>query len=367
MGGKAISKITSNPIRIGKETYAFIKSYINILCKEKDQFVRFTVIDSLPGKDSFGDIDILIAEDAGFNRSEFEIAMNFELNQNKYPILKNGPASSLVLDLENTGQFQIDFIYVDPEDFEISKNYHGKEDLGNLLGRIFNGLGCKFTHRGLVYRHIIDDQLRGEIVLSKDYSKILDSIGLDSNRVKEISTREELYEFVVSSPFFNPSYFLLENRNHAARVRDSKRPSYMEFLNYIKDFSDRNSIADKNYYISLIFHFGKETEYLNLLREDAIKNLRKAVVNPTHIKNVTNFTREELGKVVKSLRSDLIFSDSNLLNVPFRELRSILDDMIEPLYSKESVNEENECTWIGNGLGRCRRDSKQHTTRNRTN
>jgi hypothetical protein len=46
---------------------------------------------------------------------------------------------------------------------------------------------------------------------------------------------ESIFEFVASGKFFSPEIYLLHNRNHASRTRDSKRESYMWFLRWCEE------------------------------------------------------------------------------------------------------------------------------------
>ncbi|WP_457824345.1 hypothetical protein, partial [Staphylococcus aureus] len=48
----------------------------------------------------------------------------------------------------------------------------------------------------------------------------------------------DIFQFVVSSPYANLDIYLLENRNHKSRIRDSKRPTYNAFLDWLEQQTD---------------------------------------------------------------------------------------------------------------------------------
>lgn len=80
------------------------------------------------------------------------------------------------------------------------------------------------------------DYLFRQICLTRDYDVALRFLGYDPARLHaDFDTREEIFEYVAGSTYFNRDIFLLENRNAKARERDRKRPTYMAFLKWCEE------------------------------------------------------------------------------------------------------------------------------------
>jgi hypothetical protein len=338
MGGNAIKPFVENPVRINTELYKEVSKFV--LEHIKNVYPEGTLVKELgtfSDKESFGDIDVLVGVteiiDDVIDSRILESYLNERFNLGKYAVINNGPTSSFVLTLitdeYEEAQFQVDLNYVPYEVFDCAHYYHGNADLGNLLGRIFAGIGLKYRHTGLYYIHKSETLVVGEILLTNQFSEILNAIGLDIADAN-FATAEDVYDFVISSPFFHKDLFLFENRNHDARVRDSKRKHYNEFLEYIKDLPSGKMIANQNFAMSLVFHFGKELELLNLMKKEAGRLMFKAVADTKLIQEKTGLDGIELGDLMKTLRSDIFFDGNALLKKGFKVGRDRLMDIICP-------------------------------------
>jgi hypothetical protein len=192
---------------------------------------KVRVIKAYRDKPSFGDLDILI---------ESEYLQPFWIDRvseafNSKDSTKNGNVLSIEF-----REMQVDIIATKSDEFESSYQYFNYNDLGNLVGRVAHSMGLKLGHDGLTYKFMgAERYVFKEIKLLDDWEDVLPVLGYDWNRYKQgFDTLEDLFEFVVSSPFFNKAIYALENRNHAARTRDSKRKTYMEFLTWLEDYEE---------------------------------------------------------------------------------------------------------------------------------
>lgn len=135
--------------------------------------------------------------------------------------------------------FQVDFINAHGH-MHWAKHYFGFNDLGNLIGRIAHKLGFKFGQDGLWYvlrDEEYDSRVIAELLITRDIGKALELLGYDKQLYAEgilgdFKELEDIFTFVASTPYFNPNIYLLDNRNAKARVRDSKRKTYMAFLEW---------------------------------------------------------------------------------------------------------------------------------------
>jgi hypothetical protein len=335
MGGNAIKKTAPNPVSVQS---SLIETVINQAMTAIETAVGDTEIQFLPmrtfkDKVSYGDLDFVVGLPSSVDvakRHSIEEHLNEILSDSSYEIVRNGPVSSFAMELGNNEQFQIDLNYVDIADFECAYLYHGNGDLGNLLGRIFAGIGLKYRHTGLYYIHRNEDNIIGDILLTNDTQEIYNVIGLKMPD-EPFETREDVFDFVTSSPFFHPSFFTFDNRNNHARQRDSNRPNYMAFLEYIDQKSYRvKPLAGKDFGMSMVFHFGKLAHLFNLMKAEAGRVLAKSVIDPVMIEQSTGLGGQDLGILMKSLRDDPVLAPERLLHLGFTDGRNTLHDILNP-------------------------------------
>ena len=206
-------------------------------------------------KESFGDADYILSME-GYNGNMREyITETFKPNE----IFHNGNCWTF-----DYNELQVDLITVAPEHFDSNYNYLSYNDLGNYIGKIAHGFGFKYGQEGLMYDHNFKGSNIGRVIISKDYDKIYEFLGLDYNRWRQgFDTLEEIFEFVSKSKYFNWEYLQLENNNRINRERDIKRKSYMSFLDYIeKNCKDDNHRfqyeKDKSVYVEAANKFFPE-------------------------------------------------------------------------------------------------------------
>lgn len=119
----------------------------------------------------------------------------------------------------------------------------------------------KYGQIGLFMDFYHKDKKLGRILISKDYDKIYEFLGLSYDRWREgFDELEDIFSFISESKYFNWEYLQLENNNRVNRERDAKRKSYMSFLEYIdKNCKDDNHRypyeKDKSVYLKQVADF----------------------------------------------------------------------------------------------------------------
>lgn len=290
MGGLAIKKVLYNqePTRLNVEQYnRVVKEVTDALTaiKEKHLFPgEFRVVPHVRNKESFGDLDVIISmprDDDMYN--------DLVMNSGEYKYVKNGPVTSYVhatcdIDSEGLPQwtlFQVDFIFVSVDGFKAMCNYHGYGDIGNFLGRLAHGMGLKYGHTGLSYTYKIDTYVVSEIHLSSDQQQILEFFGLSYTKYQlGFDSMDDVYEYIMASPYFHPSLFDLDMRSYEGRVRDQKRPTYNRFIEVMNEREfPKKPLVRQDYFLVALVHFGKFDEYTQLMREEADRLFQRAVFN----------------------------------------------------------------------------------------
>jgi len=228
MGGHALKNTFTR--RYEAMEFHVLSNEISMLIADSNKFLKFYIFKGWKHKTSFGDLDSLILPKDGTNVKEF-IEKTFNPNE----VVKNGSCISF-----DYKELQIDFIISEPENWDTQKAYLLYGDLGNLVGRLYNAnFGLKYGHAGLSFtvKDENNNQVYGDWIVSKNIQKIFENIGLNWDKFMEgFNSKEEVYDYIISSKYFNPSIFDYEELNHINRTRNQKREFYSSFLEYIKDF-----------------------------------------------------------------------------------------------------------------------------------
>lgn len=232
MGGNALKNTTTR--RYAAAEYHAL--CLNVVRKLREAFdddkYHISVIKSYADKETFGDMDVLIAPVAGqpvIGADVYEEAVRTMFGPHE--LVRNSHVTSFdVLGL------QVDLIVCKPDEYETCVNYFAYNDLGNLLGRLANAIGLKLGHAGLSYVWRVGTHVFDEKVLTTDWALILEVLGLDAARYNAgFQTRTDIFDFVSSSKLFSPEIYLLKNRNNRDRARDRKRETYQQFLIYCEN------------------------------------------------------------------------------------------------------------------------------------
>lgn len=230
MGGNALS---CKSVRLTKNDYNRVAGDCVAKLREFYPGKRIEALGSYRSKADFGDCDILVESCEAYDPHAAAAALGAK------EVVRNGPVTSVGvlvnpdLPFGNGNVFQVDLITMAPVEFDFALRYFGHGDTGNLLGRIAHAQGVSLRHDGLVYIFRDDGHKFREIFLTRDYAQALQFMGYDPNVLaRGFETKEDVYRYVATSPFFNRDIFLLENRNAKSRVRDAKRVMYMEFLEW---------------------------------------------------------------------------------------------------------------------------------------
>ena len=243
--GNVFTSETFKSRRVEKEEFLVIKETIIELFKEYNidlYFGKYT-----KNKESFGDLDIIVSNE--HTQDCIDI-----LNYEQFKSSKNSNVLSFLYE-----DFQIDLIFVNPEILPYAVEYYSWNDIHNLIGKLAKKAGFKHGQNGLEY--VIRDQslnsdgrLLDEIFLSNDPYLILKILELDVDRYKAgFENVTEMFEYVATSPYFNPHFYQLSELTNKDRVRDRKRVNFQLFLDWCEtlemDLDDKFIISKEHRYI----------------------------------------------------------------------------------------------------------------------
>lgn len=241
MGGNALTIKTR---RYSKQEYQEAVHQITPLLPRMVK--KYFVPPSYESKETFGDLDILVVPKS--NQRDLVAAVRFHLNPEE---IKTNPNAIHF----NHGELQVDLILVPEQEFEIASIYYSFNDFGNFTGRLFKSFGVnglfskeiKFGGDGLTYTiyNSTYDKKFERVLLSRDPSEIFSFVGLSYGRYKEgFKTLEDIFDFIMASPYFNSrSYSGIVGNNHE-RGRDRKRPNMIRFYEYTQEKEHTNFESD---------------------------------------------------------------------------------------------------------------------------
>ena len=306
MGGNLFSHLR----RLTKSEYTEIESLV--VSKLTNYNIPYSLIPYYKNKDSFGDLDILV-DFADVNNtlpSFLEKVFNDDKYEFKY--YKNGNVHSI----RYLG-FQVDFINVFKDKFGINQFYFSYNDLNNLVGKLARRLNCKLGNNGLFYKHYSSDKSKKiEWFLSDNPREIYGFLELDyETYLKGFDELQDIYNFVMSSDLFIPNiYDLLK---HKDRVRDKKRTTYINFLEYIKNnprYSYFKLPLNIPQYVGDYFKVDLEQKIKEWDNQQKLNKQLKEKYNGKIVSGITNLTDKELGKFISYMNSKIKVLNLNLID-----------------------------------------------------
>lgn len=288
MGGKALQKYGIKTERKSSQDFFNIASEmairlsygLGITASTPVEFEYSPTILSQPVrcyrlKQDHGDLDVLIKVDVEFELNGIDLKKYIAEKFKPRVIHSNGGVHSF--DYQN---FQIDFIPIREEDWEVAQVYFSYDPLGNAMGKTFHKMNLSYGWDGLKFKYRnFNGRNSANIPITKNPRKIFDFGGYDYDRyLKGFRTIEEIFDFVIAGKYFDGEMFNMENLNHIDRKRNRKRGSYHAFLNYIEEngIETRYEFRDKSYYVPMINEAFPEANFFQTLEAlDARDSINK--------------------------------------------------------------------------------------------
>lgn len=316
MGGTAVPNVT----RMTKEQYdnlgLIMETFFESFNKDLNDFCEHSIIPSYKSKIDFGDMDIIVCSESEEYRILVEEYLeNYDLFKNNFALsrFKNG----LVTSYSIMGH-QVDLIFSPPDEYEFSLNYYSYNDVCNLIGRISHKLGFKFGHNGLWFILKEKDTLIKEILITQNFKKALEIFNFSYEEFQSgFDDLEDIFNYISDNIFFSPEIYLLENRNHTARVRDRKRKTYMSFLDYCKS-AKSNFQYDENTKINFINNFKiTHLQFYKQLNQEKlyydIFSLSKNKLTKEILEKHTGLKDKELGDYIFHTKSIMTLNQWHVL------------------------------------------------------
>lgn len=288
---------------------------------------------SYRSKESYGDVDVITYYSPP---KEEEILSRVKKQFGEIPVVNRGDGFSLLY----KDEFQVDLINC-PDNPSFALQYHDWNDLGGMLGLICRQFGLKLRNQGLYYP-VYEDESRttkiGEVHVTGEFQVVQRFLGI-SECHKGFDTLEDIFKYVVSSPYFRASQFEFGNLTSKQRLRNSKRPTFIKFNEWLQSCISPSDLERPEIDKDLVSKkFPNVFEKANELKEE-YKQFKaiKAKFNGNIVNRVTGLMGLPLGQFMDRLRSKSWFQDFLLDNSPKQ-----IEAYIESTYQKELLDNETK-------------------------
>lgn len=321
MGGNALKNVKTS--RLSAEVYHPLAERLTALLRE-ELGARAEVIPAYAEKSDFGDLDIIVEQEKVLVPGNGHAAL--EAFAQRHGFARAFSANGNVLSYDHRASagddvgFQVDLIVTPAAEIDAALTYFSFNDLGNLMGRSAHKMGFKYGHLGLLYPFRDGDHLYKTLEVTRSSDEAMAFIGYDPSRFHQgFKNLPEIFDYVTGSRYFNPAIFLLENRNHTSRVRDSKRKTYSAFLEHIAAHQDVLSAfefpEDKASWLPLAFERfpAFEAQYHQTTQE--LKDVRfiRTIFNGAQVIEWTGLEGKQIsgimGDVKKRFETPAAFAD----------------------------------------------------------
>ena len=294
--------------RIPKEKYIKIereiRQYLNLKLDNAYRIPRYYA-----NKLDFGDLDIIINSDRlADNWEEIRQEIVKDLNIQQYK--SNGRVFSTVYQ-----NFQIDYFTTSDEFFESTYNYLSFNDLGNLIGKICRRFNLKYGEKGLayVYRRELGNYKK-DLTITTNFKEISNFLKLNYDKwEKGFNNLEEIYQWVIDSPYFSVQPYLLRSTTLNNRIKN--RPTIQKFIEYIEKNNvtkTYNYLENRSEYIPLIDRSFPKVNLRDLIQqekteEEIIKQVIAKFSGKLVMKLIPQLQGKELGEFIVSFKD--LFDD----------------------------------------------------------
>ena len=305
MGGKAL-----DGRRLSTPEYLEMSQHLRNLLLT--MFVRVYIPISFGGKESHGDIDLVVTgprcQEFSFAVQELLEATRFQFCPPTYSYLHQG--------------VQVDVHVCPEEEFETCCMYKSHGDVSPLIGMLCHGIGCIYGmdglrmvfrfHRGQFYSWGDPTYERHQITLSRDSRRICEFLGLSYERLQSpFNHSDEIVTFLKESPYFDrgvyhPDAKILSCATHKRRVR---RPLFQEILECLMDpdipYVQRDCAELHRIHQSALEFFDRVDEYQLSCQRILNKYYYHQRINGAFVGKLTGLAGPHLGELMNHVREQV--------------------------------------------------------------
>lgn len=326
MGGKALK----NTFTERKNTKEYLEIYNEISNILTNLLGDVTLTTHYHSKVTHGDMDILLKITSNNKNVNIKTIISKIFKPNE--IIVNGGVVSF-----DYKKFQIDIIPINEESWDSAKFWYSYDPIPNLVGKTAHKFGLKFGPEGLVMPiRNFNNRLSKDIIITKNSKKIFEFLGYDYDRyLMGFDTKQEIFDWVINSKFFDSEMFEMQNLNQIDRKRTRKRATYQEFLEYLKSNNIKKSynFKDREEYIERVDDYfpevGLKREIEKLQKLDNTNQEISKKFNGDIIMNRYNWLKgKELGNAMNNFKRKFKNFDEYALNSDTEKIMKDFDSFL---------------------------------------
>lgn len=328
MGGKLFKTE-----RFDRNTYDQVLSCFTKALSELG--VSITDIPFFRTKDSFGDIDVIttseeinhiVCEDKLWSDVVLEKLKEYDPQCRIATGQGSGIRSFKFMDT------QVDLIYVPKRAYQRTYDMLSWNDLSGFVGILMRSVGMKLSNKdGIgIYldRNTTYDFNNNEVmyIQNASLSDALQLVGLSVEQFNNgFDTKEEIFDYVTSSPLYEYGMFSYENGNNKHRQRNKERGTFKEMLEYCETNKDNKQIVREPVSCNeMVIKFG---EIIGI--PDLLDVVYKAAYEA--------YVRQEQVRIISEARNKAIYDTLDLLYPEVVE-RSDQKKLLGQFYQKGILN-----------------------------
>jgi len=299
MGGNLLCKFGLPNKRLAVSEFTRISSRVRETILYRFPERRIEVVKFFKNKSSFGDIDFV-----------HDIDKNSLLEFIRAEMYNHPHVNGNIVSLPWDGA-QIDLISVNPEDYEVASSFFSYE-CGMSVGIIANAIGLRYGWDGLHLKYplsLISPELPAHdfflVALDKEPATIYTLLGFDYKRLqKGFRDKEEFFDWVCSSEFFDPRIFNLDELNHQNRIRNKKRPTYNALVDYVSDKQAKPRPTKEEVRALILNKYPHVQNEIERKSVQIIKNKERAAkFNGNIVREITGLEGAALGKLINEFKN----------------------------------------------------------------
>lgn len=342
MGGKAFASSLGSSAafpRMSPAVYAALKTYVVTRLEPECGPVHVAPED--PGKVDYGDLDVVITQDAYRRVSgdeDFKTKTK-ELLGARHTVSNGDSFISLAIpqsqvglqsDVKPEGQdeaetyYQVDLNMVeDDQARERLLFFNSYGDTGLIIGLLCKSIGLTFSRKGLkIARREHTEPIENRpFILEPSVDRILKFIDLDYGHWKRgFKTRVEIFDWLISSRFATLGSLRTVSPTHLDRWM------YKEFLQYIDhdaQWPEGRVAANPAVVVEeALDAFGKRDEYNALAKSIETRKAVRAKFNGTLVTEVTGREGKVIGDILKHFK--LNFTSADVLAMSDEKIRETI-------------------------------------------
>ena len=333
MGGNALKTITTT--RKSRSVYNRIKAHVLKTLDDKLGLtgIKWLVPYEVPGKKSYGDLDVLITRQNGIDIREWILetfkpdelvsnggvysfnipsvipALQINYDDDEFqaydpedyaPNIEPCPAKDFQACAEPNParDFQIDFITTPAEQFAIHHFFLSYGDCGMLIGQIAHATGLRMGQQGLFLGYSERPGMSDDLILSTDPRKICEFLGLDYPMWKlGFGSEGHIFRWLCVSPYIH-----LVDFQRSRRAREM----YMRFIDYVKEaLEPPKRMPNVPALDAIITYFGKQSEFAAIQKKQADAVKRSEKFGAHLFSALGDLPGKELGQIIGGFKREI--------------------------------------------------------------